>query len=158
MLAWIAAAAGLAAQPVLREELEPMRFLVGHCWQGVFERDGARDIHCFETVYDGQHIRDRHEVNGEGAPYRGETIYSWNAKLGRVDFTYWNSLGGVSRGTMAPGPGRLDFGDETYESPDGRRQTFSTQWRRVDERTWDAVVTSAADPTGNRVIRYRRLD
>ena len=60
------AKAGTPPAP-LRAELEPLRFLLGHCWRGEF-RNGSVDVHCFESVYGGQHVRDRHEVTGSGAP------------------------------------------------------------------------------------------
>ena len=77
----------------LRAELEPLRFLLGHCWRGEF-KNGSTDLHCFESVYGGQHVRDRHEVTGPDAPYRGETLYSWDGAAKRVGYTYWNSSGG----------------------------------------------------------------
>jgi uncharacterized protein YndB with AHSA1/START domain len=146
-----------AAPPPLRAELEPLRFLMGHCWRGEF-RNGAVDTHCFESVYGGRHIRDRHEVKGPGAPYRGETLYSLNGASKRVEYVYWNSSGGVSRGTMAARPDGLDFGNETYTGADGRKMTISTMWRKVGADSYETVSTSAADPTGSRVVRYRRVD
>ena len=145
-----------ARQP-LRAELEPLRFLLGHCWRGEF-RNGEVDTHCFESVYGGQHIRDRHEVKGSGAPYRGETLYSWDGAEKRVGYTYWNSSGGVSRGTMAPRPEGLDFGDQSYTGADGRKMSISTMWRKVGADAYEAVSTAGADPTGSRVVRYRRVD
>jgi hypothetical protein len=127
-------------------------------------KGGAQqDVHCFEPVFGGQHVRDRHEVKstaaGEGdKAYRGETIFSWDGDSKRVAFVYWNSLGGVSRGEMVPAPGRLDFGDETYKAPDGKETKISTFWRIVDERTYESVTTSAANPTGQRVVRFARVD
>lgn len=146
-----------AAPVPLRAELEPLRFLIGHCWRGEF-RNGAVDTHCFEDVYGGRHVRDRHEVLGPGAPYRGETLYSWNAETKRVDYTYWNSSGGVSRGTMAPKGDSLDFGDETYTGPDGRKTVISTIWRKAGANAYEAVNTAGADPTGSRIVRYTRVD
>lgn len=146
-----------APPPPLSAGLEPLRFLVGHCWRGEF-RGGAVDTHCFESVFGGRHVRDRHEVKGPGALYRGETLYSWNAEAKRVDYTYWNSSGGVSRGTMAPKAGALDFGDETYVGPDGRKTTISTLWRKAGADSYEAVNTAGADPTGSRVVRYTRVD
>jgi hypothetical protein len=151
-------AAAATAQPALREELEPLRFLVGHCWRGEFSQQKAQDMHCFETLFDGQHVRDRHEVTGPPAVYRGETVYSWNGKLGRVEYSYWNSLGGVSHGTMTPQPGRLDFGDQSYTGPDGKQMTISTFWRTIDETSYETVAASQANPAGDRVVRYRRVD
>jgi hypothetical protein len=152
-------AAGLAvAQPALRPELEPMRFLVGHCWRGAMKSGAELDTHCFEPVFGGQHIRDRHEVTGATGPYRGETLYSWNQATGRIDYVYWNSLGGVSRGTMAPRLGALDFGDQTYRGAEGREIRIATIWRILGERGYEAVTTSAANPTGDRTVRFTRLD
>ena len=141
----------------LRAELEPLRFLLGHCWRGEF-RNKAVDVHCFESAYGGQHVRDRHEVAGPGAPYRGETLYSWDGAAKRVGYTYWNSSGGVSRGTMAAKADGLDFGDETYTGADGRKMTISTMWRKVGPDAYETVSRSAADPTGSRVVRYTRVD
>ncbi len=157
---WIAAAAlaASAAEPPLRPELEPMRFLVGHCWRGAMKQGALHDVHCFEPVYDGQHIRDRHEVTGGANTYRGETLYSWNGAEKRIDFVYWNSLGGVSRGSMTPRPDLFDFGGETYTGADGRQITMSTEWRKIDARTYEARTTSANNPTGDRIVRFTRID
>jgi uncharacterized protein YndB with AHSA1/START domain len=146
-----------AAISPLRDGLEPLAFLLGHCWQGAFS-DGAKDTHCFESVFDGRHIRDTHEVRGPGVPYRGETLYSWNAAQGHVEYTYWNSLGGVSRGTMAPKPDGLDFGSESHTGPDGKKLTMSTFWRRVGDDAYEAVTTSKTGATLDRVVRYRRAE
>ncbi|HEX8224615.1 MAG TPA: SRPBCC family protein [Allosphingosinicella sp.] len=146
-----------AAPAPLGAELEPLRFLVGGCWRGTF-RNGAVDTHCFESVYGGRHIRDRHEVTGAGSPYRGETLYSWNGASKQVEYTYWNSSGGVSRGTMAPTADGLDFGNEIYTGPDGRKMTISTMWRKVAADAYEAVSRSGTDPTGSRIVRYTRID
>jgi hypothetical protein len=162
MSAWLAfLLAGVAAQPApppLRAELEPLRFLVGHCWRGAMKQGAEQDTHCFEPAYGGQHVRDRHEVTGAAAPYSGETLYSWNGVEKRIDYVYFNSLGGVSRGSMMPRPGLLDFGGDTYTGADGTRMSISIIWRMIDERTYEAVTTSSANPTGQRVVRFTRLD
>lgn len=154
MIALLLAAAATPA-PALASGLEPLAFLVGHCWRGTFP-GGKTDVHCFEPVFGGKHIRDRHEVTGGQSVYRGETIYSWNQALGRVDYTYWNSLGGVSRGTMVPRGGALDFGDQLYTGSDGKRTAINTQWRR-GATSYD-VVSITNGVTGSRVVTYRRTD
>jgi|GEM_PF-1451456 len=147
-----------AASPSpLRPELEPLRFLIGRCWRGEF-KSGAVDVHCFESVYGGRHVRDRHEVKGPDGLYRGESLYSWNGAEKKVEYTYWNSTGGVSRGSMAAKPDGLDFGNETYTGPDGSKMTISTQWRKAGADAYETVNTSGADPTGSRIVRYTRVD
>ncbi len=155
MLSMIAAAALAAEPPALRPGLEPLGFLIGHCWRGRFA-SGEEDTHCFDAVYYGQHVRDRHEVTGGAAVYRGETLYSAEPG-GAVGFTYWNSRGGVSRGTMRPEGERLSFGDESYRGPDGRQMSISTHWRRVGDDAYEAVTASAQSPAMNRTVRYQRV-
>lgn len=141
----------------MRAELEPLRFLVGGCWRGTF-KDGAVDTHCFESVFGGRHVRDRHEVTGPGGVYRGETLYSWNGAAKQVEYTYWNSSGGISRGSMAATADGLDFGDETYTGADGRKTRIATMWRKAGAGSYETVSTGGADPTGSRVVRYTRVD
>jgi uncharacterized protein YndB with AHSA1/START domain len=154
----IAASAAVSspAAPALRQGLEPLAFLAGHCWRGQFA-SGETDTHCFESAYGGQHLRDRHEVTGGARAYSGETIYSWDGRANLVSYTYWNSSGGVSRGTMRPADGRLSFGDEAYTDPQGRRITISTHWRRVGDDAYEAVMASAQAPSMNRTVRYVRI-
>jgi uncharacterized protein YndB with AHSA1/START domain len=156
MIATLMAAALAAQQPALREGLEPLGFLIGHCWRGEIQ-PGRQDTHCFDTAYDGQHIRDRHEVVGGPRVYSGETLYSWDGGENLVTYTYWNSLGGVSRGSMRPEADRLSFGDETYRGADGREMSYSTHWRRVGDDVYESVTVSAASPTMNRTVRYQRV-
>lgn len=152
-----AVALALAAQPpALRPGLEPLAFLVGHCWQGEFARTGERDTHCFEPAYGGQHIRDRHEVTGGSGTYAGETFYSAQGSDG-IAFTYFNSQGGVSRGTLRAEPGRLDFGEEHYRGADGREITLSVAWRPVGDDAYEVITTSADAPAMNGTVTYRRL-
>lgn len=160
-------AAQPTAQPTVAAPLPPrlppvdaprpfagMAFLLGHCWSGTFA-NGAVDTHCFEPIFGGRLIRDRHQVTGG---YAGETIYNWNANQARVEYTYWDVSGGVSRGTMRERDGLLDFGDEVYGYPGGREARIATTWRRIDDLNYEVRVTSSADPTGSRVIRYTRTN
>jgi uncharacterized protein YndB with AHSA1/START domain len=155
IIAMFAAAALAAEAPALRPGLEPLSFLVGHCWRGRFA-SGEVDTHCFESAYDGQHVRDRHDVTGGTRLYRGETLYSAEAG-GAVGYTYWNSLGGVSRGSMRPQPDRLGFSDQSYRGPDGRQISISSYWRRVGDDAYEAVTASAQSPSMNRTVRYERV-
>ena len=154
MIATFMALAMAADQPTLRSGLEPLGFLVGHCWRGELPGGHDQDTHCFEAVYGGQHVRDRHEVIGSKGTYRGETLYSWDATAGAVSYTYWDSTGGVSRGIMRPAVDRLDFGDDRYRGPNGREIRMSTAWRRVAGDAYEANTASSDEPSMNRTVRY----
>ena len=120
----LALAAPSAAQPLL----EPLSRLVGHCWRGSAPGNAGTDTHCFESVYGGQHIRDRHVVTVDAKPvYEGETLYS--VENGGVTFTYWNSLGGIGRGRMFKADGDLRFAGTIHGSPAAKEESFSTIWR-----------------------------
>jgi len=147
--------AAVAAEAVLQPVFEPMAFLVGHCWEGKFA-DGKTDTHCFDATYGGQHIRDRHEVKGGKAVYRGETIYSREGQ--GVTYTYWNSLGGVSRGTMKPEDDKLDFGVEQHRTADGREIAIATYWQLKGADGYEAITSSVQMPSMNRTVTYRRAE
>ena len=102
-------------------------FLVGSCWSGQLPR-GETDTHCFSRSL-VHFVRDVHEVSGSAKPYAGETLYHWDARDAVVRFTYWNSDGGVSTGTMRVQDGALTF-PESYEGKDGRRIEMRSVWTR----------------------------
>lgn len=102
----------------------------GRCWVAeVAER--SVDRHCFRAVYDGQHVRDTHEVQRDGRTvYAGETVYS--AEAGGIAFTYWNSLGGSGRGTAASGSaGTMTFDLTMRATATAKPARYRTVWRRT---------------------------
>ena len=83
--------AAQAAAPIATD-LAAFKPFVGACWRAEFTAS-VNDIHCFEAMYGGAHVRDRHEVKDNGQTiYAGETIYSADGP--DLVFTYVNSLGG----------------------------------------------------------------
>ena len=122
-----AAAPAALAQPLLR----PWSALVGHCFAGSVGK-GATDRHCFEAVYGGQHIRDRHSVvSGGKEVYAGETIYSVSGS--HVIFTYWNSLGGLGTGSAAIDGGEWRFTGTIHAGPTDPEQPIHSTWKIVPE-------------------------
>lgn len=150
-------AAGLAASAPQFPSLKPLEFLIGHCWRGEFSKTGQQDTHCFEPVYGGAHVRDRHEVTGKAEVYRGESLYSWNPEKKAIEYTYWNSAGGISRGGLTSTADRLIFDNEEHLRADGSRVTFSTFWRRVGTDSFEVVTTRSDSPTGESTIIYRKV-
>ena len=95
------ATAPAGAEPAtLSEHLAPLAPLVGSCWEGRFAERDLVDIRCVLPMLDGRHVRDIHAVIGTG--YAGETIYSWDARAGRIVFTYYNVLGDSIEGVLTP--------------------------------------------------------
>jgi hypothetical protein len=118
-------AANLAQAP-----LQPWSPFVGHCFTGPAPGRGV-DTHCFESVYGGQHIRDRHEVKVDGKTvYSGETLYSVEGQ--DVTFTYWNSLGGVGRGKAVAKGAELDFSGDIRATRTSANEHFQANWLKTD--------------------------
>jgi len=86
----------------------PLAFLVGSCWVGTFPDGKQTDEHCFEWVYGGRFVRDRHVVRG-GPPYEGETLYWRDPATKGLAYWYWSSDGGTITGRVEPGPEGIVF-------------------------------------------------
>jgi hypothetical protein len=128
----LALAAAASSQPALAQAaLQPWSAFVGQCWSGPAPGGKAVDVHCFDSVYGGQHVRDRHEVRvGDKVVYAGETLYSVEGEA--VTFIYWNSLGGVGHGKASADGPKLSFSGEMRATPTGASQGFTATWRKLD--------------------------
>ncbi|WP_394693599.1 hypothetical protein [Hyphobacterium sp.] len=130
-----------AAQNAAPSELDDaLGFLTGACWNGEFSDGQSTDTQCFRPVYGGLFVRSNHLVEGALGPYGGETLFSWNDETGRVEYTYWDTSGGISRGTMIPTDWGLQAPDETYESPDGSSVVISSRWEILSAESWRQSV------------------
>ena len=117
------APAALAQSP-----LRPWSALVGHCWTGPAPGNSGIDKHCFESVYGGQHVRDRHVVTEGGKEvYAGESLYS--AKGPQVIFTDWNSLGGLGTGTAAVSGDEWRFSGTIHATASSAEQPMTAVWK-----------------------------
>jgi len=150
-----AATTGGAAAADAAASLKPLEFLVGRCWSGKFPDGKATDTHCFESVYGGRFIRDRHVVRSERPDYSGETMYWHDGSTGKVSYIYFNSDGGVSTGTFAEQGTRLQFGDETYTAPDGKVTKYRTVW---DRKGSDGYVTITEQQKGDTWVEAWRVE
>jgi hypothetical protein len=121
-----------AASPSVQPALQPLAPLVGHCWRGDAPGGAGIDTHCFEAVYGGAHIRDRHTVDvGGKTVYAGEAVYS--VEKGKIAFTYWNSLGGVGHASAEATPTAVNFVGEMREDPSSELQPMHATWRTLAE-------------------------
>jgi hypothetical protein len=130
--------------------------LTGSCWVTDFTPT-LSDTHCFEAMYGGAHVRDRHEVKEKGkVVYAGETIYSLDGDS--AVFTYFNSLGGVGHGTMQPSGPTLHFKGNMRGSPDKQPQVIDSEWRIIDKDHYDVrSLVRSASTAGDEVRHFRRV-
>ena len=139
----------LAVQPTAAPSLDLFKPVVGSCWRTEFSST-MHDTHCFEAMYGGAHVRDRHEVQQNGKTvYAGETIYS--ADGSELVFTYVNSLGGIGRGTVEPQAAGLKFAGSMRGSPGDRSQPVAGEWRFTSADSYQ--VRSEGSP----VRTFRRV-
>jgi hypothetical protein len=140
----LALAAATTGAADVREPLRPLAFLVGSCWTGAFPDGKSTDTHCFECVFDGQFIRDRHVVRGGKTPYAGETIYAWHPKRQKIVYTYWASDGSLSTGEAQPGgAGEIVF-PEAHAS-EGGEMTIKNVWSRKGADAYEVWVAEKKD-------------
>jgi hypothetical protein len=129
------------------EAFAPMSFLAGSCWKGAFkDRPSVTDEHCFEWVYGGKFLQDKHVVRGDSLPYEGQTMFAWNSQAKRVVYWYIALPGFYSTGTVDAKDQRIMFIDDLHEAA-GRRDLRSV-WVRTGAETF-SVRTE--DHTGGTV-------
>jgi hypothetical protein len=117
----------ILASTIAQPALSPLAQFAGHCWTGEAPGGAGTDTHCFEAALGGEHIRDRHTVKVHGKiVYAGEALYS--VEQGAITFTYWNSLGGVGRGTAQPDGNRITFSGVMREQPSSAQVPMHAAW------------------------------
>lgn len=149
--------AAYAAPPAM----EPILLLAGHCWEGRFEGTEVVDRHCIEWLPGGHFLRDTHAIETEGEPYQGETIYAVEGGSGEITYTYYNSLGGISRGSISMAQDGTLNAEERHIRRDGNVQNYRSRLKfddnghgyrveskRLNEGEWQTV----------RRIHYSRVD
>jgi hypothetical protein len=102
-VALVTGAGGAAgAQAPEAGHFDPMAFLVGSCWKGTFPDGKATDEHCYEWIWGGKFIRDRHVVRGPKPDYEGETVFAWDAQKKQIVFWYFTNQGFYTTGSIEP--------------------------------------------------------
>ena len=129
-------------------DFTPMAFLAGNCWVGTFPDGKLTDEHCFEWLYDGRWLRDRHVVRG-GKPYAGETTYGWDGAAQRLGFWYFNSDGVLTTGHVQYAGDSIVF-PERYTTERGEVELRSV-WARAGADAY-RVTTSRRETDGWRVL------
>jgi hypothetical protein len=136
-LALIVPAAALAhPDPVY----QPLAFLAEHCWKGKFPNSTQTDEHCFSWVYDGKFLRDRHTVRTPGkADALGESIYYGDAATKQLEYLYFESDGGHSRGSVSIDKESLVFPDTSFVES-GKTMVYRSRWQRSGADAYDVLT------------------
>lgn len=128
----------LAAPATAAEDsLQPLRFLVGHCWAGEFPNGGGKDTHCFEAMFGSRFVRDRHVLHGKGPDYLGESIFAFDPTQREIVFWYWSSDGDMENGTVMPVVDGLNFPEHRLKQPSER--VFRTHWKWIGADRYEAL-------------------
>lgn len=133
------AATATEGAPPAAGHFAPLAFLAGHCWSGMFPDKVKSDEHCFEWIYGGKFLRDRHVVTGGGGQYGGETIYAWDPEKKAVVYWYINSDGGFSTGSLRVDGDALVFPNERFVN-EGVEMIYRSVWRRTGDDRYLAVT------------------
>jgi hypothetical protein len=136
--------------------LAPFAPFLGACWRAEFSAT-VTDTHCFEPLYDGAHVRDRHEVKDGGKTvYAGETTYS--AVGSDIVFVYLNSLGGFGQGKVRGGGTALSFTGNMRASPDKPPQPIESEWRILDANHYQVrSLVKSGLRGGNPTLTFTRV-
>ncbi len=119
------------------DPLQPLGFLVGHCWAGDFAHGMGRDTHCFEPMFGGKFIRDRHVLHGKHGDYRGETIYGYDAAKKQIIYWYFSSDGDIDNSSVLPVAQGFLFPER--QMPQAPNMTMRTRWNRSGDDRYVAI-------------------
>lgn len=126
------------------ERFAPVAFLADRCWLGRFPDSQLRDVHCWEWAIANRFLRNRHQVSGsKGVVYQGETLYGWDARDEVLRYWYFNSLGGVSEGTVEHTEDGWMFREQHRGSPEDME--LQTAFTRHDKDSYSVKTQKLTD-------------
>jgi hypothetical protein len=123
---------------------KPMAFLVGSCWKGTFPDGKSTDEHCYEWLWGGKFIRDRHVVKSSRPDYEGETVFAWDDTKKQIVFWYFTNQGFYTTGTMEPRDEGLVVPETVVAEKTSERKTVI----RPNGPDSYTVRSEAKEPTG----------
>ena len=146
----------IGAQAESVDRLSAFKPFIGACWRASFSPT-VSDTHCFETVYGGAHVRDRHQVREGGKTvYAGETIYS--ADGADVVFTYFNSLGGVGNGKVRSAGATIRFSGTMRASPTDVPKPIDSEWRVAGADRYEVrPLVKAGSASADKPLVFTRI-
>lgn len=135
LLGSVVAAAG--PNDAAKDPLQPIAFLVGHCWSGDFPNAMGKDTHCYESMYGGKFVRDKHVLHGKQGDYLGETIYGFDPGKKQITYWYFSSDGDIDSSAMIPVASGFDFPERHLTKP--QDLTMRTRWNRIGDDRYESI-------------------
>jgi hypothetical protein len=132
-----AVAAGAGPAEGAKNPLRPLDFLIGHCWAGDFPNGMGKDTHCFEAMYGGKFVHDKHVVHGKQGDYLGETIYGFDPARKQIVYWYFSSDGDIDSSAMIPVADGFDFPERHLTQP--QDLTMRTHWKRNGDNSYEVL-------------------
>lgn len=134
--------------------------MAGHCWSGTYPDGRTSDTQCYSAQF-GRLLRGSIKLSGmHGSKqvdnFEGDSVYAWNPKAKRVDYTFW-----ASDGTYGTGEMFLEGEQLIFPAPGGADSTaggMRSVWRRVDVNSFVVTREKRQGDTWVRVLEvtYRR--
>lgn len=135
--------------------------MAGHCWSGTYPDGKTSDTQCYSLQF-GRLLRGTIELSGlhgsqPVANFQGDSVYAWNPKTNRAQYTFWASDGTYGSGEM------YREGDQLIFPPTGNADSPSAMrsvWRRVDADSFIVAREKRQGDTWSKVfeVTYRRRE
>lgn len=135
--------------------------MAGYCWSGLHPDGKTNDTQCYSVQF-GRHLRGTIKVSGpaEGTQpavnFEGDSVYAFNAKTNRVQYTLWSSDGRYGTGEMYVEGDHAIFPPANLDSPTAMRMV----WLRIDAESFVVTREQRQEGVWKKVfeVTYRRSE
>jgi hypothetical protein len=131
--------------------------LAGSCWSATYADGKTTDTECYSVQYD-QFMRGTIKIvaapGSEAGNLEGESVYSWNPKMERVDYMLWTSDGNYTSGSFRVEGDSLVFPPANIGAPDATR----LMWTFLDNDSFLVTREKRQDGTWKKFfeVTYKR--
>jgi hypothetical protein len=160
-LSLVTVATSAADAPASTDPLEPFGWfkdIAGSCWTGMHTDSKTTDTQCYSVQF-GRLMRGTIKLIGtsdDNKPvnFEGESVYAWNPKTERVQYTFWANDGTYGTGEMYPVGDHLVFPPANVDSPGATRLV----WQKVDADNFIVIRERRTEGVWSKVfeVTYRR--